>query len=247
MIRKFKPFAALALCALACTLSCTQRTRPDEGRVRFVVRPGQTITDVTRSQLSDYASLPDASSFDLEIRDSYSDKVWSGKVSEWTGEITFPIGTYTVAANYGSTSVEGFGTPCLRGTGSFTVASAGEQDVEIGVSTANSLVRISCTEAFRNYFPERSFVVRTGAKTEIPFPSTETRAAFIDPYKFSVSGSLTTQGGKAYSLQTEEFTGLKPATCYTVVMDVANVGGVSVSVSFNDTVQNIQLEVELND
>jgi len=46
----------------------------------------------------------------------------------------------------------------------------------------------------------------------------------------------------------KEYTNLDEKTCYTFTFDANNVGGASVTITFNDTVETVDLdELELND
>ena len=62
----------------------------------------------------------------------------------------------------------------------------------------------------------------------------------------TVEGTLVSETGtKTFS---EEHTGLQTATAYTYSMDVTNVGGSTISITFNDAVETVELsDYELND
>ena len=99
------------------------------------------------------------------------------------------------------------------------------------------------SEAFKNYFPERSFVITT---PESAGGFTYGDKAIFVAYQWTVSGTLTTQSGASYSLPERSFKG-EAAHCYTVKYDVSNVGGVTITISFNDKVQTVKLDdIELN-
>ena len=68
----------------------------------------------------------------------------------------------------------------------------------------------------------------------------------MDGYKFNVEGTLT--GEMKTSTFTKEYTNLDEATAYTFIFDAGNVGGATLTVKFNDTVETIELgDYELND
>ena len=70
----------------------------------------------------------------------------------------------------------------------------------------------------------------------------------VDAYQFKVKGELTNQAGKVQSFSEKEFKNLAPATCYTLKFDASNVGGSSITISFDDTVVDADLiDVDLND
>ena len=58
-------------------------------------------------------------------------------------------------------------------------------------------------------------------------------------------GTVTAQNGKTYTISTPVYNA-EAAVCYTVKFDVDNVGGVSVKISFDDSVTVVELEEDLN-
>lgn len=248
---KFYRFLGIAAVALLATLSCTKRIggiSGGEGTASFSLGECAPVADIaTKSNVSDYTALPSAGAFTITVKNSDETTVYSGLISDWDTATKLTSGNYTVSATYGAEGTEGFDKPYFTGKTSFVVNGGSETAVSIPVALGNSIVKVSCTEAFANYFTTRSFKVTTGNGTEIDFPSTETRGAFIDAYKFTVSGSLTTQGGTAKTFS-KTYDEVDPKTCYTVSFDVETIGGNTISISFNDETTEVTLtEVELND
>jgi hypothetical protein len=179
----------------------------------------------------------------------------TGVIGEWNSiaeyDVTtlYNVGNYSATATYGSTAVEAFETPCFIGTKEFAIINDQTTTVKITASVANAVVQVACTDAFKNYFTGYSFALTTAAGTEIPFVAGETRRAFIDPYTFTVTGSATTQTGSTVKIE-KSFSGIVAKTLYTVKFDVnsGNVGGATVTISFNDEpVAEIPVDIELND
>jgi len=204
------------------------------------------VVEVTRSAVGDYTKLPPASDFILSILNSSSSEVWSGKLSEFPESMTFKAGNYSVSATWGNEGEEGFDKPMFSGEQSFAVSGGKTTEVSVPVSLANCLVKFSCTESFRNYFPEYAFSLTTGSGTVIPFAVGESRAAFVEAYKFTVNASMKSQTGETKTF-TKEYPSLSPATCYTVNFDVTNSGGFKLTVTFDDSMETVDLgDVELN-
>lgn len=242
--------ASILLLALGAAAGCKKTEAPaaDTGSITFAVAAQQEVNDVTRSKVSDITDLPAAADFTLTITDAQQKTVWSGTIAQMTEPYTIAAGEYTATAQYGSVSDEGFDKPCFTGSVPFTINGGDSKQIAIPVSLANAIVKVSCTEMFRNYFSDYSFKITTAAGTQIDFPKSETRGAFIDAYKFTIDGTLTNQGGTAQSFSKTYDTGINPATCYTVTFDASSVGGTSVTVTFNDTTETIDLgDIELND
>lgn len=231
---------ALILLALSC-----DRSLP-EGYVDFIMEQNDEVRDMTKSKLSEYASLPSASDFNLQLKDSNSGLIWSGQASDWNPSMPLVSGSYTVTATYGSNTEEGFEKPSFSGSRQFSIAEAGSQQVTIPVSLTNCLVRVSCSDNFENYFTDYSFTITTGAGNVLNFPKGENRAAFLDAYKFTVSGEMTNQNG-VKSQFTKEYANLEEACCYTLSFDVNSVGGTSITISFDDTTETVDLgTIDLN-
>lgn len=239
--------AALSLAALSCSTKVTPGDGGNEGFVNFTVENGGEIVEVTKSNVSDYTTLPGASDFRIVVKNSDGAPVYDGLVSGWTSSTALMVGNYSVDASFGEEGAEGFDKPYFAGSTSFAVTGGQTTAVSVPVKLANSIVKISCSDSFRNYFPQWSFKITTGTGTVIDFPSTETRAAFVDAYKFTVSGSFTSQGGTVKEWS-KDYNSLEAATCYTIRFDASNVGGLKVTVTFDDTVETVDCgDVELND
>ncbi len=236
----------LALAALP--VSCSREKGESlDGYVSFSLETDGQVTESTRSNVSDYAALPQAGKFTIVLANSNGDEVYNGLLDGYSSSLALKAGNYSVKAVYGSVSDEGFDKPCFSGSKSFSVTGGGTTTVSIPVSLANSIVKVECGETFKSYYTAYSFTVKTGAGTTIDFPKGETRAAFVDAYAITVSGTLTNQGGKTQSFS-KEYKSLSPKTCYTLRFDVSNVGGGSVSVSFDESVEDVELtDVDLND
>lgn len=242
--------ASILLLALGAAAGCKKTEAPaaDTGSITFAVAAQQEVNDVTRSKVSDITDLPAAADFTLTITDAQQKTVWSGTIAQMTGPYTLATGEYTATAQYGATTDEGFDKPCFMGSMPFTINGGDSKQITIPVSLANAIVKVSCSDMFRNYFSDYSFKITTAAGTQIDFPKSETRGAFIDAYKFTIDGTLKNQGGTAQSFNKTYDTGINPATCYTVTFDASSVGGTSVTVTFNDTTETIDLgDIELND
>ncbi len=244
MKRTIKAFA-LGLAALSLALSCNKSSEGEEGMVSFQISQDEEIALVTKSSVSSYTSLPSPEDFTLVIVNSSDETI---PVSDPKGLTTLPAGNYTVKASYGSAEVEGFDKPYFYGEQSFAVTGGQTTNVAVKAKLGNAIVKFEYTDSFRKYYTDYSFTLSTGSGTQIAFPSTETRAAFVDAYLIRVKGSLTSQAGKTQEFPEKEYKGLDAATCYTLEFDASNVGSSTVTISFNDTVEDVDLgETELND
>ena len=236
-------FSVLALIA---AVSCTKSQTEGNGRVAFAVSSNDVVADMTKSNVSDYTGLPAVGVFTITILDESSSQVWAGKISEWDATTPLLAGNYTVNASYGDIEDEGFDKPYFTGSQTFAVKGGETSSVSVPVSLGNTIIRISCSDYFKKYYSDYTFRLTRGTAEIATFVKDETKAAFVDGYKIKVEGTL--QGElKTYSFE-KEYTGLDEATAYTINFDAPNVGGSTITISFNDTVEVVELgDYELND
>ena len=226
-------------------VSCGKTTSSDKGQVVFDVSSNQQIVDMTKSNVSDFTELPSVSEFTVTI--TGTDYNWTGTIAEWEESTLLQAGNYTVTAIYGSLEEEGFDKPFFEGTMTFTVIGGEAVTVSIPVSLGNSVIKINCSEYFKKYYTDYTFNITRGASQVVTFAKNETRAAFIDAYKFTISGTLQSEL-KTYNFS-KDYTNLDVATAYTFAFDVANVGGSSITIQFKDGyTETIELgDYELNE
>ena len=229
---------------LILTVSCVKTPTVTGGQVIFEVANNQQIVDVTKSYVYDYTTLPSIENFTITIvGDEYN---WTGKVSEWNDSEELEVGNYSVTATYGSLAEEGFDKPYFIGTTTFTVIGGEETSVVIPVELDNTIIRMIFTDSFNNYYPDYTFKLTRDGEDIVTFVKGETKAAFIDAYKFTLEGTL--YGEMKEESVNKSYSNLKVATAYTFNFDVTNVGGATITISFNDAVEVIELgDVELND
>lgn len=236
-------FSVLALIA---AFSCTKSQTEGNGRVAFAVSSNDVVADMTKSNVSDYTALPAAGDFTITVLDESSSQFWSGKISEWDSSTPLPAGNYTVNASYGDIEDEGFDKPYFTGTQTFAVKGGETSSVSVPVALGNTIIKVSCSEYFKKYYSDYTFKLTRGAAEIATFVKDEAKGAFIDGYKIKVEGTLTGEL-KTYSFE-KEYSGLDEATAYTLNFDAPNVGGSKITISFNDTVETVELgDYELND
>lgn len=236
----------LSVFVLLLAVSCEKNKSEESGQVTFDLSGNWDITEVTKSNVSDYVTLPSAADFTITILDAASAQVASCKISEWDEATELNAGDYTVTATYGSVTDEGFDKPFFTGTQTFTVTGGETVAVSVPVSLGNTIFKIASSQYFDNYYTDYTIKLTRDGRDIVTFSKGETKAAFIDGYKVTVEGTLESETGtKTFSV---EYTGLETATAYTYSMDVTNVGGSTISITFNDAVETVELsDCELND
>lgn len=240
---------ALFFTAALTTVSCSEKgLDAGHGRMRIALSADDSAIELTRASLG--LNKPTAAEFSLTIMDETGEVVgeWDS-IAAYDEATLYNAGNYAAKARYGRTSIEAFETPCFEGTQAFTIVDDQTTSVEITAYVANAIVKIEYTDAFKNYFSDYSFTMTTAAGSQLPFAADETRRAFIQPDRFSMTGSATTQTGTRVPIS-KEFTNIAAKTLYTIKFDVnaGNVGNATITVSFNDEpVAEIPIDIELND
>ena len=236
----------LGVIAMLLALSCTKNQAEGNGYVSFVLNSDYQIAEQTRSSVSQYTILPLSEDFTITITDASSASVWKGKLSEWDTATLLKAGNYKVTASYGDLEDEGFDKPYFTGEAEFTVAGSQTSEVEVSVALGNTVILVSCTDSFRNYYKDYTFSLSRSGKEIVAFAKDEARGAFVDGYKFTLEGTLSSE--TRTQTFTKEYSSLDEATAYTFMFDVANTGGASITITFNDSVETIELgDLELNE
>ena len=221
--------------ALIAAVSCTKNQPAGTGQVSFDVLSDYNITEQTRSNVSDYTDLPSISDFTLSVSGTSKSFEWTGKVSEWDVNRQIPEGSYVATATFGSLEEEGIDKPFFIGEKSFIITGGQTTQVQIPASLGNTIVRISCSTQFREYFDDCIFTISRGTTTIATMGLYSDDAVFVDGYKLTISG-VATKGSFS-----KEFANLKAATVYKMYFDVTNVGGVKITVTFDDKVETVDL------
>lgn len=227
-------------------LSCS-RQPAGRGWLRLSFTAVDAVEESVKGQLSDYGcTLPAAEDFSLRVKMPLGQVFWEGPLTDWTGEIGLVEGAYTVEAAWGQEGEEGFNKPRFAAVQTVQIVADTQQDVVLSAKLANCMVKVARTELFDNYFKDCALRLTTGAGTVIPLDEAESRPVFIEAYRFSLSGTVTAvQTGKQYELGKTVDAGLRPATCYTLLLDVDSVGGLKVMIHFDDEVTTVNMEEDM--
>ena len=248
MKMNMKKILSIVLMALSLTLSCAkQAPAPGSGTLRLSLSSVELVDEAVRGTLADYGITPPAAAdFSLSIKNANGQSYWSGKVSEWTGEIALVEGKYRVEAVYGTEGEEGFEKPWYSASEEVDIVANQEHDIVLTATLANTMVKVAHTAMFDNYFKDCTLTFLTGNGTTIPYPADETRPVFIEAYRFGIRGSVTArESGKEYTIENTYSEGIKRATCYTLQLGASTVGGTAIEITFSDQVDTITLEEDL--
>lgn len=244
MMKKIYLWLILLMLPLACA---KQSSAPGNGTLRLSLSSIGLVDEAVKATLADYGiPTPAAADFSLTIKNAGGQVYWSGKVSDWTDDIKLVEGKYRIEAVYGTEGDEGFEKPWFSASEEVDIVADQEHEVVLTASLANTMVKVAHTAMFDNYFKDCSLTFLTGNGTTIPYPAGETRPVFIEAYRFGITGTVTArESGKEYTIENNYSEGIKAATCYTLQLGAATVGGTALEISFNDQVDTITLEEDL--
>lgn len=226
--------------------ACSKDNNVGYGMLHIGLDTDGFVVETTKATVSDYAEVPGKEDFIIEITDAYLTPVWDGRLTEYDPYMLLQAGTYTLTASYGDISEEGFDKPYFYGSQDIVIVGDETTEAVVTASLGNTIVKIECTERFKKYFSEYSFSLSRSGTKIMDIPTDDARGVFLDGYSFTIDGVFVSEM-RTYDFS-KDFNNLNPATVYSIVFDIDNVGSTSISVIFNDTVEVIDLgDIELND
>lgn len=249
-----KVVTLIAPAALLMLAGCANEDSPGlcqgEGAVSVSLITDGTVTDaipVTRA--SQASVVPDAADLALSIvkSDGSYSKSWNS-IAEFPAELPLTVGAYSMTASWGNPDDEGFEKPYYEGKADVNVEEGKTSEVSITAALANTMVSISYTESFRNYFSQYSTQLHSAGGDFITFLSDEERPAYLRPGNVTVTLSITKQNGVSATIQPAEFEALARHH-YHVTLDVnsGNNGEAQLAVIFDDSVVSEDVTVDLSD
>lgn len=242
---------ALALMGFVACSSDDNADVAQMGYLSFSVSATDVVEDVTRATIGEVAggyTAPADGDFSIEIINEDDEKVWTGKVSEWSSETPLGAGNYTVKASYENGRV-GFNNPVFEGSASIVINGGETTAAEIPVTLKNAIVRVKFTDMFKSYYSFDKFTI-TSLNIPIEFTANETRGAFIEATTFSINATLTSQAQDSDTKVFNKTYSASEAKCYTITFDASNIGGAgSIQITFGDEpTETIELgDIELNE
>ncbi len=249
-----KTVTLFAPCMLLLLGSCASEDGPmageGEGVIALHLRADGAVTDaVPLTRASQAAMVPEVSDLALSLvkADGSYSRQWAS-AADFPADQPFGIGNYTMTASWGEPDDEGFDKPYYFGETEVTVEEGKTTEVNLTASLANTMVSISYTDAFRNYFTQYSSQVHSAGGDFIAFLADETRPAYLRPGTVTVTINITKPNGVSATIQPAEFEALARHH-YHVTLDVNNgeTGEAQLAVIFDDSVVSEDVTVDLSD
>lgn len=219
-----------------------------------VFRSGEESRADDPNDLNTYINVPAAADFKvkLEKADGSYSKSWSSLVDfkEEAATSTFNTGAYTLTAYYGEKGTQDFEAPYFEASSSFTVLSDKTQEVKLEAELKNSMVKINYTQAFKDYMSNFYSMIHTEGRTDdITYGMVESRPAFLEPNNADVTVHFTTKDkGYTSSISLGEFAP-SAKTLHNITFDIveSQSGTASLNVSFDDTLEDEDINIDLTD
>ena len=246
----------LGLLPLAALLfaSCSDENGLDSGatgKLNISLKPDYSLTSsVGEESRATQSQAPEINLADVTIHivkdDGSVDKEFP--YSELEANSTLPTGAYTLEAYYGSENDEGFEKPYFYGAAEFHIYDSETSNPEVLISLSNSMVSVTYSEAFKNYFSTYTTTLQSEAGVPVTFSQIENRPAYLKPGEIAITINATKTTGTQISLQPASIKA-KAKTYYNVTFDVngGNVGDATLSITFDDATTLEPIEIDLSD
>lgn len=173
---------------------------------------------------------------------------WSS-VSEYDPSTTFNIGAYTLEAFYGDKAKEDFEAPYYYGATTFTIRENQVTPVSLQATLANTMISITYTEAFTNYFTSYSAEIETAGRNTLTYAPDETRPIYVTPGNTSIYVNVTRPGGGTLRLLAINQT-LQARHHYNAKIDVngGDVNAAKLNITFDDQCETEEtFDIDLED
>lgn len=246
----------LGLLPLAALLfaSCSDENGLDSGatgKLNISLKPDYSLTSsVGEDSRATQSQAPEINLADVTIHivkdDGSVDKEFP--YSELEANSTLPTGAYTLEAYYGSENDEGFEKPYFYGAAEFHIYDNETSNPEVLISLSNSMVSVTYSEAFKNYFSAYTTTLQSEAGVPVTFSQIENRPAYLKPGEIAITINATKTTGTQISLQPASIKA-NAKTYYNVTFDVngGNVGDATLTITFDDATTLEPIEIDLSD
>lgn len=227
--------------------ACAKQTQKSYGYIRIGAEIDAEVAESTKSRLPEYtAAIPQGEELDIVITDWDDEIVYQGKAGMLDNSDPYLTGEYNVSAVYGTVAEEGPDKPRFYGEHKFTVYSKETSQVNVKAKLANTILKIKLSENFKNYYSGIKMELETGSGNK--FSLSDGSVMFVEPFRFTLRGSMTNPQGKESEWEKTFESGIQPGFCYTTTIDASNIGASTITIEFNDSVQTVDLgEVDINE
>ncbi len=232
--------------------SCTNEEVGDVdsyGSLGVTLNVDKTLLNVSAEVVRNSDASVNTDDFKLILENSDGVvKTWE-KYSEFNSKEQFKVGSYKLTASYGDVNIEGFEKPYYQGMENVEITEAGSTNVDLTCTLANSMISIAYTDAFNGYFSDYEVAIHSEGNENIIIGKDETRACYVSPKNIYLTLKLVSQTGVASTFSPGVIVNAQPRHHYKVKHDVnnGNMGNAQLIISFDDTVENDDIVIDLSD
>lgn len=229
----------------------SDRVSGGSGEIKASFNADYTVKTSGKAEASKVNAIaPDISKFMVHLTksDGSYDKTWTS-IGEFPTDTKFTTGKYTMEISYGTLDKEGFDMPYYFGSGSVEVVDEETASPTITAKLANTMVTISYTDAFKQYFKDYSAKIKSTGGEYIAFAKDEARAAYVRPGNIAMELTLTKQDGTTFTFAPADIANAAAGTHYHVTFDIngGEVGDAVLTISFDDTTDVKPIVITLSD
>ncbi len=188
---------------------------------------------------------------EFQIKMERLDGTWSAtypSLADFKKVETFPTGSYNLTAFYGQEGDEGFGKCYYTGSELITVHQEHTTEVSVTASLANSLVSISYSPEFQDFFAGWGARLHCENHDYITLAQDETRPVYICPGSITLHLILTNHEGNEATIKLDGFVA-QPRHQYDVKVSVNNdnEGYATLEIDFDDSLTTENITIPLDD
>lgn len=236
--------ATMCILLSGCTKDSDYTFTTGKGRLNIKLIADDSTQDVaTRAE----EALPNVNDFAISVLKDEEIKYSCDKFSQYSDEVLFPIGQYTLKASYGQPHDEGFSKPCFVGLQEFTIENQKETNVEVTCHLSNVKISVVYTEGFKKYFSDYHLKINSEGNSPILFAKEETRSCYFKPGKITLALNLTKKnGGAQSSYQPIVINNALAQHHYKFNFDV-NAGSSTLDITFTDNTETVTHTIDVSD
>lgn len=194
------------------------------------------------------ATAADITSADLSLTltavDGSLTRTWES-ISDFNAKEYFPLGTYTLAAWYGSAEVQGFDCPAYYGETTVTLDQEEPTPVAVTATLANAMLTVRYTERFMDYMDDWSAVAVSNGQ-EIDIARDQTAPLYLTPGRIDIGVTYTKPGsGKTETVAVAEPM-VEARHLYVLTVDLDNKAGkAALTVTLDSSFDRQTIDIEL--
>lgn len=200
----------------------------------------------SRSRVEYNEVIADSLSLKLTSADGSFTRTWN-RLSDFSTDQLFAVGTYTLEAFYGSSDSEGLESPYFHGSTTVRVEEDKTSQVAVTATLANALLDITYTDDFLSYMTSHSTQVHSaGGKY---FDVESTKPVYTKAGEVEIFVKFTKPNGQTANLSAASFTA-EPKHFYHVTIDVTNKGGsgsASLEITLSDGLAEETIDIDISD